>query len=301
MSGSLTKGNIKLAMFNDMRVRYNAYVAKNKSLPNKIATISGGNSYILLKYFDIMVANKDAYVKYYKKEPASIEITLTKKTYGSSVTPVPSAPVFGLGYFINPEATPLNQCDFNAMKAKGITEVYIRILNSNYNKMDAWLTKIKAAGLKPYAWTWMGFNYTKQVTNLGWHMCHDEETYNMADYYSEIKTIQSICKASNKTFILCTKAQDWDGDQKWSVIKDMCDYIMPMLYLGDYNKTVTQLVAYMKLYNTKYPGKIYPALETYISDANVKAKSTSVLQAEINACKPYCKGLALFRYGIGGI
>jgi hypothetical protein len=223
---------------------------------------------------------------------------ITWKKMFPTVTTTPTTATFGLGYFINPEATSLDKCDFTAMKAKGITEVYVRIFNSTYNQMGSWLTKIKAAGLKPYAWTWMGFSYTAQVTAAGWHICHDEETYNMANYYNELKAIQAACKSNGKTFILCTKAQDWDGDQKWSVIKDYCDYIMPMLYLGDYGKTVAQLAAYMKSYNTKYPGKIYPVLETYKSDANPVKKDLTVLQAEIAACKPYCKGIGLFRYGI---
>ena len=209
------------------------------------------------------------------------------------VTPTPT-PAFGLGYFVNLSATP--NPDFNAMKAKGITEVYMRITNSNYASMGPWLAKIKAAGLKPFAWTWMGFSHVKEVCDAGWHICHDEETYNMPNYYSEVQAIRAASKG--KTFILCTKAQAMDGEQHWDVLKNYCDYLMPMMYLGDYGISVAQLEAYMKKYNGLYPGKIYPALETYVSDKNVVAKSKAALDAEVAACKPYCKGIALFRYGI---
>ena len=211
----------------------------------------------------------------------------------STVTPA----VFGLGIFIDPVNTP--KIDYSAIKNAGYTEVYYRVFNKDYTTHDATLAKIKAAGLKPYIWVWQGFNYTSYMAGKGWHICMDMEKYDMPNYYTEIKQVRNDSKG--KTFILCTKAQDWDGDQKWSVIKDYCDYLMPMLYLGDYGKTVAQLATYMKSYNTKYPDKIYPALETYISDANVIAKTKTIMQSEIDACKPYCKGIGLFRYGLGGI
>ena len=206
---------------------------------------------------------------------------------------------FGLGFFIDPVATPITKIDFLSLKNKGITEVYVRVKNADYTTWDNTLTEIKAANLKPYIWVWQGFLYIKYMTSKGWNTCMDMEKYDMENYYTEIKQVRSDSKG--KTFILCTKAQDWDGNQKWSVIKDHCDYLMPMLYIGDYGKTITQLESYMKYYNTKFPNKIYPALETYISDANVVKKTTDVMQSEIKACKPYCKGLGLFRYGIGGI
>lgn len=201
-----------------------------------------------------------------------------------------------MGYFIDPEATPINKIDFNALAKKGITAVYIRVKNADYKNWDAAYKKIVASGIRPYIWVWQGFKYTEYMANKGWHVCLDMEKYDMPNYYAEIKAVRAACKG--KMFILCTKAQDWDGDQKWSVVKDYCDVIMPMAYIGDYGKSVSQLVAYMKAYNTKYPGKIRPALETYVSDAKVIAKSKADLMAEINGVAPYCNGVALFRYGI---
>ena len=203
-----------------------------------------------------------------------------------------------IGYYVNRVWTPLENINWIALKAKGITEVYIRCAEENLDAITLHLPKIIAAGLKPYAWTWMGFTMHKEAVAKGWNISHDLETYNIANYYFEIKYIQCLCKSAGKTFILCTKAQDWDGDQKWSEIVNMCDYIQPMLYLGGYNKTVTDLSEYMKYYNTKYPGKIYPALETYVSDKNPVAKAKTVLDNEILSVTPYCKGISLFRYGI---
>ena len=203
-----------------------------------------------------------------------------------------------IGYYINRVNTPLENIDWVGLKTKGITEVYIRCAEENLEAISSHLSKIIAAGLKPYAWTWQGFTMHKEAIDKGWNICHDIEVYNILDYLFELKYIRCITKSAGKTFILCTKAQDWDGDQKWSVLKDYCDYLQPMLYLGDYGKTIPQLVEYMKAYNTLYPGKIYPALETYVSDKNVVAKTKVVLDSEIAAVKPYCKGVSLFRYGI---
>lgn len=225
---------------------------------------------------------------------------VTAKALGltSILFPTPVPPKFGMGYFINRVNTPLQNIDWKGLAAKGITEVYIRCAEENLTAISAYLPAIKAAGLKPYAWTWMGFSMHKEAIAAGWNICYDLETYNMPKYYEELKALYAMCKVGGKTFILCTKAQGWDGEQYWSVIKDYCDYLMPMLYLGDYGKIVLDLINYMKSMNAKYPGKIYPVLETYKSDANPVKKDLTTLQSEIAACKPYCKGLGLFRYGI---
>lgn len=218
-------------------------------------------------------------------------------------TPTPAhTPIFSIGYFINPDATPMVNIDFKALKSKGITEVYIRATNSgtnSYTKLAGWYKIITDAGLKPFAWTWQGFAHSAEVAKMGYHICLDMETYNMSNYLSEIRAVRNA--SQGKTLILCTKADGWDGDQKWSLVLQYCDAVMPMLYLGDYHKTLMELTTYMKIYNTKYPGKVIPALETYVSDAQVTAKTKTSLASEINAVKPYCKGVALFRYGIGGI
>jgi peptidoglycan hydrolase-like protein with peptidoglycan-binding domain len=219
-----------------------------------------------------------------------------KHMFPTVVTPTPAADE--LGYFINRVWNPLQNISWTGLKAKGINTVYIRCAEENLEAISAYLPAIKAAGLKPYAWTWEGFTMTKQAVAKGWNICADIEGYDLSSHVAEIKAIQAATKAGGKTFILCTKAQGWDGDQIYSTLAPICDYIMPMLYIGDYGKTVVQLAAWMKEYNTKFPNKIYPVLETYKSDANPVSKDLSVLKSEIAACEPYCKGIGLFRYGI---
>jgi len=201
-----------------------------------------------------------------------------------------------IGYFINPEITPLNKINWTELKQNGITAVYVRVFNNNYTQFNQWFLAITGAGLKPYAWIWQGFGYAKYMVDKGWNICMDLETYTMANYMAEVKTLRADTKG--KTLIICTKPDAWDGNQRWDLLAPLCDYIMPMLYLGDYHKTNTQLASYMSSYNSKYPGKIYPVLETYVADRNVVPKSTNVIVGEVDTVKPYCRGIGLFRYGL---
>lgn len=203
-----------------------------------------------------------------------------------------------VGYFINRIWTPLEKINWSTLKADGISEVYIRCAEENLEAITAYLPAIKAAGLVPYAWTWEGYSRYTETVAKGWNIVADIEGYDMPSHVQEIKNIQSICKSYQKTFILCTKAQDWDGDQIYSTLVPLCDYLMPMLYIGDYNKTVLQLGNWMLQYNAKYPRKIYPALETYISDANPTPKTNTAITSELTMVEPYCDGAALFRYGL---
>jgi hypothetical protein len=75
--------------------------------------------------------------------------------------------------------------------------------------------------------------------------------------------------------------------------------------VGEYNKGITGLTNRIKnynqiynLYNIIFPGKIVAGLETYQSDQNLTPKNASTLSAEINAVKPYTRGVILFRYGL---
>ena len=81
--GQLTSGTVSLAVFRDMISRYNAYVTKYSKKPSKISTASGGSNYVTLAYYGVMAYNYVQYQKVYGKRPTAVEITLTKKSYGS--------------------------------------------------------------------------------------------------------------------------------------------------------------------------------------------------------------------------
>jgi hypothetical protein len=84
----LTGGNLTLDVWRDMIKRYNAYVAKYGKRPGKIFTVNGGTDYITVQYYGVMAQNYGAYQKVYGQRPATIEVTLTKKTFSQTNTTV---------------------------------------------------------------------------------------------------------------------------------------------------------------------------------------------------------------------
>ncbi|MBZ2166278.1 hypothetical protein [Methanobacterium spitsbergense] len=200
-----------------------------------------------------------------------------------------------IGIFVDPANTPVDKIDFNKIKSDGHSEVYLRIHNADYNKFGSVLKRIQSAGIVAFAWTWSGFSYTKYLANQGWNIIADIEFYDMENHIAEIRQLRQDSKG--KTLIICTKPTDIDGNQRWDLITPLVNAIAPMMYLGDYNLSTTQLSDYIKKWNAKYPNKIYPILETYQSDKNVVPKSNAVITSEIKACGNV-KGIGLFRYGL---
>ena len=72
--GELTSGEVSLAMFGDMRGRYDSFVKANKKLPTEIHTVKGGADYVTLLVFDNMVERFDKFVTANKRKPSEIHI-----------------------------------------------------------------------------------------------------------------------------------------------------------------------------------------------------------------------------------
>ena len=216
----------------------------------------------------------------------------------SPVLPISSGSV--LGYYINPQATPISEVDFNALKHAGVTDVYVLVTDDNYKSVLP-ETKLKAdaVGIRTNAWVFPGFSYPSEVAGMGIGVLLDVETYDMPAYISQIKAMRSATQGV--TFSLCVKPDCWDDNQYYYLIAPLCDHIVPMLYIGDYNQGLTGLTNWVKLYNIYnliYPGKIIAGLETYQSDQNLTPKDVSDIKAEIKSVEPYTGGVILFRYGL---
>lgn len=236
----------------------------------------------------------------------------TAQTISSSVTtpvsystinphPIPSLGTdFILGYYINPNFTPLSEIDFNDLKSAGITDVYVLVTNDNYlSLLSEAKTKADAVGIRTNAWVFPGFSYASQVAHMGIGVILDVETFNMPAYLPEILAMRWATQGV--TFSLCVKPDVWDDNQYYYLIAPLCDHIVPMLYIGDYEQGITGLTDWVKIYNIYniiYPGKIIAGLETYQSDLDPTPKSASTILAEIKAVKPYTHGVILFRYGL---
>ena len=222
---------------------------------------------------------------------------------GNSTTDQTSAD-FIVGYYINPNVTPLSEINFKDLKSAGITDIYVLVTNKNYlSVLPEAKEKADAVGIRTHAWVFPGFNHASQVAQMKIGVQLDMETYNIPAHLLEILAMRIA--THGVTFSVTVKPDGWDGNQYYYMITPLCDYIVPQLYVGEYEYGVTSLKYSVKkynqiynLYNILFPGKIVAGLETYQSDKNVTPKNTSTLSAEIKAVKPYTHGVILFRYGL---
>lgn len=211
---------------------------------------------------------------------------------------------FIVGYYINPNDTPISDINFNDLKNAGITDVYVLVTNNNYlTVLPETKQKADAAGIRTNAWIYPGFNHTSQVAQMKIGVQLDVETYNMPAYLLQI--INMRLDTWGVPFSLTVKPDGWDGTQYYFLLAPLCDYIVPQLYVGEYNQGITGLTNRIKnynqiynIYNIIFPGKIVAGLETYQSDKNVTRKNATTITSEIKAVQPYTRGVILFRYGL---
>lgn len=211
---------------------------------------------------------------------------------------------FIMGYYINPNVTPLSGINFTALKSAGITDIYVLVTNNNYLPvLSEAKKKADAVGIRTNAWVYPGFNYASKVAGMKIGVQLDVETYNIPAYLLQILAMRLA--TYGETFSITVKPDGWDGNQYYYLIAPLCDYIVPQLYVGEYGQGNTGLTNKVKsytqiynLYNIIFPGKIVAGLETYQSDQNTTPKNASTLSAEIKAIKPYTRGVILFRYGL---
>ncbi len=205
-----------------------------------------------------------------------------------------------MGYYINPSVTPLSEINFQDLKNVGITDIYVLVSNDNYLPvLSEAKTKADIVGIRTNAWVFPGFNYASQVAQMKIGVLLDVETYDMSASIPEIKAMREATQGV--TFSLCVKPDGWDGNQYYYLIAPLCNHIVPMLYIADYDKDIIDLTNWVKfynIYNIIFPGKIVAGLETYESDLNLTPKNESMILAEIKAVQPYTGGVILFRYGL---
>lgn len=231
----------------------------------------------------------------------TINISEVPVPYTSTVTSWYNIPLietgFVVGYFINPRVTPISEINFTALKSVGITDIYVLVTNDNYlSVLSEAKTKGDAVGIKTNAWVYPGFSHASQVSQMKIGVLLDVETHNMSAYIPQIKSMRLATRGV--TFYVCVKPELWDGNQYYYLIAPYCDYIVPMLYEGDYGQGITGLRNWVKVFNFIYPGKIIAGLETYQSDKNLTPKSASTILAEIKAVQPNTHGVILFRHGL---
>lgn len=205
-----------------------------------------------------------------------------------------------MGYYINPNVTPISEINFKTLKSNGITDIYVLVKNKNYiSVLPEAKKKADAVGIKTHAWVYPGFSYASQVAQMNIGVQLDVETYNMPAYLLEI--LKMRLDTTGQTFSITVKPDGWDGSQNYYLLAPLCDYIVPQLYVGEYKLGIPGLKKKVKsynLFNIIFPDKIVAGLETYQSDLNATPKNASTISSEIKAVKPYTHGVILFRYGL---
>ena len=94
---------------------------------------------------------------------------------------------FIIGYYINPNVTPISEINFNALKSAGITDIYVLVKNNNYQSvLSEAKKKADAVGIRTNAWVYPGFNYASKVAQMKIGIQLDVETYNMPAYLLQI-------------------------------------------------------------------------------------------------------------------
>ena len=62
-----------------------------------------------------------------------------------------------MGYYINPNVTPISEINFNDLKSAGITDIYVRVTNDNYLPvLSETKEKADAVGIRTNAWVFPG-------------------------------------------------------------------------------------------------------------------------------------------------
>lgn len=204
---------------------------------------------------------------------------------------------FIVGYYINPNVTPLSEINFSALKRAGITDVYVLAKNDNYvSVLTETKSKADAVGIRTNAWVFPGFDHASEVAGMKIGVQLDMETYDMPGNLTLIKNMRQ--DTQGVPFSVTVKPEVWDGDQYYYLISPYCDYIVPQLYIGDYGKGINNLKNWVQIYNFLLPGKLVVGLQTYDSYQNLTPLSESTLLAEIQAVQPNSRGVILFRYGL---
>lgn len=213
--------------------------------------------------------------------------------------------------YINPHATP--SYDLNAMKNSGITDVFMLVSSSpsasNYYKtyLPKIIPKFHAAGITLHAWIFPNFTAqdVARIAAMGVNVHLDLEFgyYPSTEYLtSYVSKIRTACAGRIFTVAVDPNAPGVDSGpingEDYSLIAPYVDAIVPMLYKGDFDLSDSGMRSAAAYMQKQAPGKLWVALESYISDNDPVTKSSTTNLVEINDVKAYSNGLVSFRYGL---
>lgn len=197
----------------------------------------------------------------------------------------------------------------NNINNAGFTDVfYMQGDNTTAELVQAY-NNFKASGIMMRVWVMdNGIETETNVTelannNLPTHL--DIENYSSVNgCISHLNNIGNICKSHNVDFSIVTKNDILDSLNAYNLpsynyMKSAgAKFIDVMSYLGDYGLNYTTLASAAQNCNNEAPGMIGNALESYLSDNDVVAKTQAQIWAEANAVKVYSSCVSFFRDGL---
>ena len=214
-------------------------------------------------------------------------------------------------YYVNPHNTP--NYNLNSMKNSGITDVFMLVSRSptasNYYKtyLPKIIKKFHAAGITLHAWIFPDFTAqdVEKIAAMGVNVHLDLEFgyYPSTEYVtSYVSKIRAASTGRIFTVAVDPNAPGVDSGpihgEDYSLISPHVDAIVPMLYKGDFELSDSKMKSAAEYMQNQAPGKLWVALESYLSDRNTKPKTSHANLVEIGDVKTYSNGLISFRYGL---
>ncbi|MDD3985905.1 MAG: hypothetical protein PHY59_08575 [Methanobacterium sp.] len=141
---------------------------------------------------------------------------------GNVTTTTHSNPNYIVGYYVNPNVTPISNIDFNTLKSAGITDIYVLVTNNNYSQiLLETQKKADIVGIKTNSWVYPDFNHASKVAQMKIGVHLDMETYDMPKYLLLILAMR--WDTYGETFSITVKPNGWDGTQYYHLITPLCD------------------------------------------------------------------------------
>jgi hypothetical protein len=235
-------------------------------------------------------------------------------------------------YYVNTNDTPTY--DVSAFAHQGITDVFMRVSRvsgeSNYYRtfLPGLRSTFKGDGVT--LWAWINGNLDLQshqidlataagqavvdeiasdcadIATLGVNVHLDldygDSSHNTTLAAAFVAKVRSAAVDVSLSIAVMPDAAGVDNSlaygQDYTLLAPHVDFLVPMLYAGNYGLSDATLMSAAKSMQALVPGKLVVALQTYESDTNPVALSSSALTAQIDAVKSHANGVALFRYGL---
>ncbi|HMK54438.1 MAG TPA: hypothetical protein VK444_06620 [Methanobacteriaceae archaeon] len=265
------------------------------------------------------------------------ESTPTPSTMGAAGAP----PISNVkAYWVRYESYYLDNLDVASLKAQGITDLFVLTSRSNPGTLQGFITKFAGSGIRIHAWVTCftdGNGHFIRAQDADWGLLISQFQYIVDNYdiqglhldyirYSGVgdnkaclndgtkninlflEHVRNMINNSTKPNTLlsaavmpeCSVNAEFYG-QDYEQMARYLDFLVPMIYKGNYNKDSTWIVSTVQYIVAHSGGKpVVAGLQNYRSDGNLEFLPAWEQQNDINSAVWYgAAGYAWFRYGPG--